>query len=99
MLNAAQHVETVVVDDPDEPAIGRAPTEELVMHVYAIGVWHRRTPDTLTTACGVPLHHAYMPTRREDLAGHLCSDCFTPFERDRAELENEKRRNRGEMIR
>jgi hypothetical protein len=98
MLNASAQFDTVVVDDPDEqprPSLGRVPTEELTVQIYAM-CWHRRTPDALTTACGIPTNHAYMPTRREELSGDLCPDCFTAYERDRAELENKKRRQRGE---
>ncbi len=76
--------DTQVVDDPDAQtvciSVGRVSTEDLVAQVNVIGVWHRRTPDLKTTACGIPYHSQFAPTRREELCNPLCAECFTHHE-------------------
>lgn len=71
-------------DAGHEPTVGRVRTEELTMQVLAFGCWHRRTPDLLTTACGVPFHSQFSPLRREELTEPLCRECFTTFEINKA---------------
>ena len=62
------------------PTRGRVATAELTMQVMVMGEWHRRTPDLKSTACGVPYHSQYAPTRREELCNPLCHACFTDYE-------------------
>lgn len=85
----AYEPDTEVIDEPEpaRPAIGRVPTGDLVAQVLVLGQWHRRTPDLLETACGVPVPVMTSPTRREVLSyceGDLCGECFTGHERARA---------------
>ena len=70
--------------DVAPPALPRVPTEQLTMHVYVEGCWHRRMPDLSATSCDVQYNAQFAPTRREELVGELCSDCFTPAELVRA---------------
>jgi hypothetical protein len=97
MHDGAHSFDTYVVDvdDLDEQpsiAVGRVSTAELTMQVAVMGVWHRRTPDLSSTACGILYHSQYAPTRREELCTPLCRECFTQFEltiaNARAEKEN-----------
>lgn len=92
MFDSAQHHDIEIIDDPDEPRpFSQTPAdEELTMQVYVIGVWHRRTPDLRTTACGIPFHSQFATTRREALANDLCDTCFTRFELDKAAEANRK---------
>lgn len=83
MDDAAYAFDTFVVDDPDEqpmPSLGRVRTEDLTMQILVMGQWHRRTPDLKATACGVPYHSQFAPTRREELCNPLCPQCFTDHE-------------------
>lgn len=77
MLDVAHRFDhdTQVIDDLDE---------DLIMHVYVDGEWHRRTPDLHHTACALRVHLHRAPLRREVLEGALCSICFTDFERSEA---------------
>lgn len=101
MFDAATAFDTIVVDDPDEPAtvpvIARVTTAELTMQIQVLGQWHRRTPDLAETACGVPVRLVETPTRREQLTcadGGLCGTCFTPHEIDRARRNDEEAERR-----
>lgn len=78
--------ETLVVDDPDSPAALVDDEEEVMRHVHVLGLWHRRTPDLRTTACGVPFNGERALTRAAELfkAHLMCRDCFTPYEIERA---------------
>jgi hypothetical protein len=86
----AYEPDTEVVDEPEPPpiAIGRVSTGDLVAQILVMSQWHRRTPDLLETACGVPVGTVMTtPIRREVLTlrdGGLCSDCFTEHERMKA---------------
>jgi DNA-binding IclR family transcriptional regulator len=75
-----RHIDTLVVDDPDERTTRRRSQTELTMQVLSHGAWHRRTPDLATTACGHPFNAQFSPVRRESHIGPLCSVCFTPYE-------------------
>lgn len=92
MHDAAHKYEpNTIVWDLDEQstqpiAIGRASTEDLVAQVNVMGKWHRRTPDLKETACGVPYHSQFAPTRREELCNPLCNDCFTAHEQSIANI-------------
>ncbi len=79
MANAPHHYEfdTVIVDDQGSSAVSDGVT---VHHILIGSIWHRRTPDLATTACGLPFHSAYSPLRRESLVGPICPVCFTPYE-------------------
>lgn len=83
MLDLAYHdyADVLVVDDPDDPS-SADDEEEGMRHVYVLGIWHRRTPDLLATACGVLYHSQFAPTRPGvlDDDSSLCRDCFTSFE-------------------
>ena len=74
--------DTVVIDieESSAPVRNRVATAELTMQVMVLGEWHRRTPDLKTTACGVPYHSQFAPTRREELCNPLCGSCFTHHE-------------------
>ena len=82
----------VVVVDVDERR--RRPTsrpaEDLTMHVYLDGAWHRRLPDLSATACEAHILTQFAPLRREELSGDLCETCFTSGERKRAAANNRK---------
>lgn len=78
--------DTIVVDVDDGPSFGRVSTEDLTMQILVMGKWHRRTPDLKTTACGVPFHSQFSPTRREELCNPLCGDCFTDYEKSVANV-------------
>lgn len=91
-LSAAYELHRVM-DDPDEPttiAISRVSTEDLTMQINVMGLWHRRTPDLKTTACGVPFHSQFSPSRREELCGVMCPECFTAHELRLADETNRK---------
>jgi hypothetical protein len=91
MLDYARDTYIVDLGDIDDaPRAPRATTEELTMHVNVLGIWHRRTPDLGATACGILYHSQYSPTRREDLTGDLCADCFTGYELALASSNNRK---------
>jgi hypothetical protein len=106
MERVAYVPDTEVHDDPEDPphrrlfpkpttvppATGRVPTQELTMHVFHNGAYHRRIPTLQYTACedGTDrgrLHSEFAGARdvpkprREELRHPLCRDgCFTPFE-------------------
>lgn len=83
MHDAVPYYYDTSADDSDEQptiALPRVSTSELTMQVAVLGRWHRRTPDLSATACGILYHSQFAPTRREELCGALCSDCFTKFE-------------------
>lgn len=84
----AYEPDTEVVDEPAPPiSIGRVSTGDLVAQVLVLGQWHRRTPDLIETACGVPVPMTTSPIRREVLTmreGGLCSCCFTLHEQTKA---------------
>lgn len=85
MLDLAHTYDTFVIDDPDAPQASTADEDEHMRHVQVMGVWHRRTPDLRTTACGIPYHSQFCPTREAKLedAEHMCSGpegCFTNHE-------------------
>ncbi len=92
MFDHAPVHDRIVIDDPDAPEPSRASPadEEMTMQVYVIGVWHRRTPDLKTTACGIPFHSQFATARRELLKGDLCPTCFTSFELAKAAEANRK---------
>lgn len=78
-MHDAYEADTVIVD-VDDIAVPRVRTEDLVAQILVMGRWHRRTPDLKTTACGVPFHSQFAPTRREELCNPLCGSCFTAHE-------------------
>lgn len=86
---AAYDRDTEVADEPI--ARPRTVTDgALTMQTYTMGKWHRRTPDLAHTACGRQIDTQRCPVRREELAGDVCPDCFTPFERHIAAQNNAK---------
>lgn len=100
MLHDAYARDTYVIDVDsfdDAPSMPRVPTEELTMHVNVLGRWHRRTPDLAATACGILYHSQFCPPRREELVGDLCGECFTEFERNRADENNAKDTSRKDQ--
>ena len=95
MFDAAPILDTYVTDDPDAErtetiSIPRVATAELTMQVAVLGVWHRRTPDLSSTACGILYHSQFAPTRREELCNPLCHECFTKHERSMADARDDK---------
>ena len=58
--------------------------------------WHRRTPDLMWTACGLPLYRLGQSLRHDSHEGPLCMSCFTKFEHSlSAELERADRMKNG----
>jgi hypothetical protein len=93
MAHAFAELDTIVVDDPDaapvRPVVARTKSDgALTMQVLLDGFYHRRTPDLATTACGTPIPTQFAPLRREELAGNLCTECFTAFELVQAAAKN-----------
>lgn len=83
MHDATPAFDTFVIDDPDDPAwpsVSRTRTEDEDMQVLVMGQYHRRLPDLSGTACGIPYHSQFCPTRRNELTGDLCGICFTDHE-------------------
>lgn len=70
----AYEADTIVLDLNDEQP------EDMTMHVYVDGEWHRRFQNRSVTSCGTPYHSQFGALRRESLDGPLCRTCFTPFE-------------------
>lgn len=94
-LGYARYTPDTLVEDVEDhhPPIPRprVATEDLTMHVYTMGKWHRRTPDLQLTPCEKPIAGQFCPVRREELVGDLCTDgCFTPFELRTAATNNAK---------
>jgi hypothetical protein len=86
-----------VEEPPSRPSRPRTVTGgALTMQVRIEGHWHRRTPDLITTACGLPIATQYSPLRRELLADPLCAECFTPFERRKAAERTARERDSGD---
>ena len=84
MRDAALPKDTHVIDDPDEPAVGRVSTGELTMQVRLDGEWHRRLPTLSHTACALEIAGQFNDLRPEALTEPLCAICFTAFERSQA---------------
>jgi hypothetical protein len=61
------------------------------------GNWHRRISGTgTTTACGLPLSGA-VSSRDWQLDEHLCSECFSSFERQTGEFKKLERQRDAEV--
>lgn len=85
------HADTVVVDVDDfTPPRARVRTEDLTMHVFHEGRWHRRMPDLSATSCDEQYNSQFAPLRREELTHPLCPRCFTAAELARADAKRAK---------
>ncbi len=91
VLSVSTAHDIVVIDDPDAPIA--FDEDEHMRQVQVMGLWHRRTLDASSTACGVQYHSQFCVLRSAVLADAelLCVDCFTQHERKKAEEADAKK--------
>lgn len=83
--------DALVIDNPNDPPPLRALAEDEVPHIIVNGERHKLPPDRATCSCGLEYHAGFDPFVPEALEGAMCTVCFTPHERAKAEAARKER--------